>query len=146
MAKRHLNKNQLRQVKRLGKQHKQVTFEKGQLVLLNSPIGSKGKRNALEQNFHGPYRIIMQVNKNNYELEEIPQSDKQRNLFKGIVHIKYMRPYLKPLRILQNEKEMVQSDSEPESDNPKNYDYRPDMENKLVQRKRGRPRKPCQLA
>ncbi|RWS20368.1 integrase core domain protein-like protein, partial [Leptotrombidium deliense] len=133
-----LNDTQQRHLSRILKKNVPVQLKAGQLVMLNMPH-PQHKTGALQFKYHGPYRVLTQVNKNCYELEACT-ADNKGNVFRGIVHIKYMKP---THSVGENVVEESDSDSEV-YDNPKDSDYNPDdsekVKSKGPKRPRGRPR------
>ncbi|RWR98662.1 integrase core domain protein-like protein, partial [Dinothrombium tinctorium] len=154
LAAKYLERSEIKKMKSLGKKQKSITFEKGQLVLSNIPIGAH-KKGALEAPYHGPYRIIMRLNKNSYEVEQV-NADENGHKFQGVVHVKYMKPYLLPSHILTEKNEVdeveiqeniTEIDSIPKPRKRGRPAKRKVPETKGTEkRKRGRPRKPCQFA
>ncbi|RWS01647.1 hypothetical protein B4U79_16705 [Dinothrombium tinctorium] len=135
-ARKHLERSQQKQLKTLCKRKTPIVFQKGQLVLLNTPISGRGKKSAFDYRYHGPYRVLMQLNPNNYEVEEV-EADVNGNKFRGVVHIKYMKPYISPTHAISNDP--IESEEESEFENSRDKDYKPNA--RITQKKRGRPRK-----
>ncbi|RWR99628.1 integrase core domain protein-like protein, partial [Dinothrombium tinctorium] len=98
-AKKNMEKMKEKQLVALSRKQKGIEFNKGDLVLLNIPIGTKWKGSSLEDKFHGPYKILMRLNPNNYEVEACDK-DENGNRYRGVVHIKYMKGYLAPTHAL----------------------------------------------
>ncbi|RWS09036.1 Retrovirus-related Pol polyprotein from transposon-like protein [Dinothrombium tinctorium] len=161
IAEKYLERSLARKTKILGRKRKPMDFSKGQFVLLNIPMGNRGKKSVFDQEYHGPYRIIMRLNKNNYEVEAL-NVDENGNKFRGIVNVKYMKPYLSPTHRMEDENKVRdETDSDEDVECSTDKDFHPKTIRKRrrppkrivlednqpkIKRKRGRPRKPCQFA
>ncbi|RWS19366.1 Retrovirus-related Pol polyprotein from transposon-like protein [Leptotrombidium deliense] len=132
--KTQISKQGERQLQRLRSKYKDINVKPGELVLLNIPSGEHKPR-ALNFKFHGPYRIVTKINENSYEVEST-QPDKNGNVFRQVVHAKFMKPsHVLSDNLVCNE----QSDS----DNPRDPEFvlKTIKEPNIQKRPRGRPRK-----
>jgi len=135
LAKRNMEKAARIQIKTYNRKHNPIVFNKGDLVLLNTPMRGLGKRKAFDKNFHGPYEVLMKLNENNYEVEEINENKKKK--FRGVVHLKYMKRYFTPKFFVQNEE--VENSSESEKEESDSETEKPDP-------RKLRPRKPLKYS
>ncbi|RWS19974.1 Gag-Uncharacterized protein-like protein [Leptotrombidium deliense] len=144
-----LKLSQDRQLRTLNRRRIELNISSGQYVMLNIP--HKGhKKKGLSFRYHGPYRVLTKINENAYELEEVDASQKN-NPFRGVVHVKYM----KPTHIISND----QNDADPEVDEERSDGsvkssqsqrqssmIKESDSNLKVKRPRGRPRKVLSFA
>ena len=87
---------QVKQMQYFNKKRKQIEFSKGDLVLINTPKGNKtGKTKKFIAAWHGPYRVVMQLNDNSYEIETL--NSKTNKIKSKIIHVEHMKPFIKPI-------------------------------------------------
>ena len=87
LAAKHIKLAQQKQKSYFDRGRKDVTFEKGQLVLLKTPpVGIKATRR-----FTGPHRIVSRLSPVNYEIELMDGTSR------NVVHVEKLKPYLTPI-------------------------------------------------
>ncbi|KAL1424205.1 hypothetical protein MTO96_020416 [Rhipicephalus appendiculatus] len=87
LAATHIRLAQEKQKQQFDKHHKDIVFERGQLVLLKAPP-SGVKTTTL---YTGPHKIVNKLSPVNYEIELAD------NMGSDIVHVEKLRPYLSPI-------------------------------------------------
>ncbi|RWS20506.1 Retrovirus-related Pol polyprotein from transposon-like protein [Leptotrombidium deliense] len=130
-----------RQFQRLRGKCKDLVLNTGDLVMLNIPSGEHKPR-GLSFKFHGAYRVLSKINDTSYEVEAM-KPDVRGNVFRQVVHAKYMRP----THVVTDSVVAENNDNEESvCDNSNDPDYIPHVsKNNIVKRPRGRPRKNREL-
>ncbi|KAL1433526.1 hypothetical protein MTO96_012364 [Rhipicephalus appendiculatus] len=80
-----LARKKTKQMQQFDKHHKDVVFERGQLVLLKAP--PSGVKTTTS--YTGPHKIVNKLSPVNYEIE-------LADMGSDIVHVEKLRPYLSP--------------------------------------------------
>lgn len=114
---------------RFGEQAKPISYDKGQLILLQVP---KPLQKGKTYKFEGPYRIISKISDVNYEIQAL-ESNSRGDLWSDIVHIKRIKPFVIPRYYLDYNKKSSDehdsnnddSDDDGEIDDQHDLDYEP---------------------
>lgn len=86
-------KSQQDQRLRHSEQHREVTFNVGDEVLLWTPVRQIGRSEKLLKKFVGPYVVRRRISPNNYEVSLVSPSPDRRTKSTDIVHVVRMKHY-----------------------------------------------------
>lgn len=91
LAAKHIKLAQEKQKRLFDKRHRDIIFEKGQLVLMKSPPVGLKKKTV----FEGPHRVLSRLSPVNYEIEYTDGRGTE------VVHVEKLKPYVKPITDFQ---------------------------------------------
>lgn len=102
IAAKYIESAQKNQIKQYNKKHHSVTYEVGQLVLLNIP--GKESEKAFARKWRGPLVVLQKMNSNNFLVSEL-HPDPSGRVWSDTVNVQRLKPNVKPPCTLEDLKQ-----------------------------------------